>query len=257
MRRLVAGTSAAVALRRLRSRFGIAAPRVAVRTQVAWYWRAAAAVLALASALALAGWIYDAGRRFAGFDRNESESEISALRLRVAELEAETLRLGALANAGESHLQIERSTREQLARQVTTLEEENVRLKENLAVFENLASGGMKNEGISLSRLRVEPQGTGGRYRYRVLASRQGLQANQDFTGELQFYLTVQQPGGESAMMILPRPGESDGPRFLVAFRNFRTLEGNFQLPPDLKIRRVEVRLVQGGQIKASQNTAL
>lgn len=257
MRRLIPGAGAALALRRLRSRFGIAAPRVAVRTHVPWYWRLAAAVLVLALALALAGWIYDAGRRFAGFDRTESETEITALRNRLGQLEEETARLGALANAGESHLQIEKTTREQLARQVKALEDENVRLKENLAVFENLASGGMKSEGISLSRLRIEPLGTGGRYRYRVLASRQGLQTNQDFKGELQFFLTVQQPGGESAMIVLPQSGDSDGGRFPVAFRNFRSLEGSFQLPAEAKIRRAEVRLMQGGQVKASQSIAL
>lgn len=257
MRRIIASSRAALTLRRLRGRFGIAAPRVAVRTHVPWYWRASAAVLVLALALALAGWIYDAGRRFAGFDRSESESEISALRDRVVQLEEERARVGALANAGESHLQIERTTREQLARQVKSLEDENVRLKENLAVFENLASGGTKGDAISLSRVSIEPDGGGGRYRYRVLAARQGLRTNQDFKGELQFYLTVQQPGGDSAMMILPKPGDADAVRFSVVFRNFRTLEGNFQVPAEAKLKRAEVRLVQDGLVKASHSLSL
>jgi hypothetical protein len=257
MHRLVASSRAALTLRRLRGRFGIAAPRVAVRTHVPWYWRLLAAVLVLALGLAMAGWIYDAGRRFAGFDRSESESEITALRDRVAQLEEESARVGALANAGESHLQIERTTREQLTRQVALLEEENVRLKENLAVFENLASGGAKGEAISLSRLSIEPDGANGRYRYRLLAARQGLRTNQDFKGELQFYLTVQQPGGESAMMILPKPGDADAARFSVVFRNFRSLEGNFQVPPEAKIKRAEVRLVQDGLVKASHSVSL
>ena len=36
----MATSRVAVKLKRLRQRFGISAPRVAVRTQVAWYWRA-------------------------------------------------------------------------------------------------------------------------------------------------------------------------------------------------------------------------
>lgn len=258
MRRAFASSRLALTLRRLHSRFGIAAPRVAVRTHVPWYWRAAGLGAALAIALALGGWIYDAGRRFAGFDRDASENEIATLRETVSRLEAETARLSVVANAGESNLQIEKTTRDQMARQVQMLEEENVRLKESLAVFENLASGGTKSEVINLSRLRVEPDSAAGRYRYRVLASRQGVRTNQDFRGELQVYVTVlQPPAGEGAMMIFPKPEDPDPSRFAVAFRNFRSLEGNFDVPAEARIKRVEVRLVQDGIVKASQSISL
>lgn len=257
MHRLIAGSRAALTLRRLRSRFGIAAPRVAVRTQIPWYWRVLVVVTAVAMALAMAGWIYDTGRRFAGFDRNESDNEIASLRNRVSELEEETTRLAALANSGGSRLQIEKTTREQLAAQVKVLEEENSRLKENLAVFENLAAGGAKTEGVSLSRFRIEPDGAEGRYRYRVLASRQGQKTGKEFQGELQFYLLTQQAGGENAMIVLPQPDARSVSRFSVIFRNFRTLEGSFQISRDAKIVRAEVRLVQDGIVKASQTIVL
>ena len=56
---------------KLRQRFGIAAPRVAVHSQIPWYWRWLGLSLMLALSAASAAWIYDAGRRFAGFDRSE------------------------------------------------------------------------------------------------------------------------------------------------------------------------------------------
>ncbi len=76
-------------LRRFRSRFGISAPRVAVRTHIPWYLRALATIAILSISIALAGWVYDAGRKIAGFDRRETEQEITALRSRVEELEQE------------------------------------------------------------------------------------------------------------------------------------------------------------------------
>ncbi len=79
----------ALILRRLRGRFGISAPRVAVRTHLPWYWRALSVILLSGASLALAGWIYDAGRQFAGFHQGASEQEIEAMRDRVAKLEAE------------------------------------------------------------------------------------------------------------------------------------------------------------------------
>ena len=41
-----------------------------VKTHVAWYWRMLGLVAVLSCSFALAAWIYDAGRRFAGFDRS-------------------------------------------------------------------------------------------------------------------------------------------------------------------------------------------
>jgi Family of unknown function (DUF6776) len=241
-------------LRHWRSRFGITAPHVAVRTHVPWHWRVMAVVGIITVALVLAGWVYDSGRRFAGFDRSASEAEIGALRDKVARLEKETARLRAVANASGANLQIEKTTRDQLTRQVKNLEEENTRLKENLAVFDNLAKGGSKGESINVSRLRVEPDGMPGHYRYRLLVSRQGEQAGEEFRGKLQFYLTVLQAGGSSAMIILPRQDDPDAGRFAISFRSFRTIEGRFQIAPEAKIKRVEVRLVQGNAVKASQS---
>ena len=54
---------------KLRQRFGIAAPKVSVRTHVPWYLRWLGIAVLLSFSAALAVWMYDAGRKFAGFDR--------------------------------------------------------------------------------------------------------------------------------------------------------------------------------------------
>ena len=203
---------------------------------------------------ALVSWSYDIGRRFAGFDRSASETEIGNLHARIAELEGENARLGALAHSGENSVEIERTTREQMLRQIKTLEEDNIRLKENLAVYESLASGGNKRDTVSLSRFSVDPGGQPGHYRYRVLVSRQGAKTEPEFRGELQFRLAVQQPDGKSAMMVLPQEGERNRSAYTVEFRNFRSFEGSFQIDPALHLQRIEARLVQGDQIKATQS---
>jgi hypothetical protein len=257
MHRAFAGSRLALTLRRLRGRFGIAAPRLAVRTHVPWYWRALATAVMLAFALALAGWTYDAGRKFAGFDQSESVGEIKSLREKLVALEGESAHLRAIANAGESNLQIERTALARLSNQVKTLEEENVRLKENLAVFENLASGGEKTESISLSGLRIEPDGAPGRYRYRMLAARRGTQAKHEFKASLQLHVTVRQVAGVDDMIVLPRTSDPAADKFAFSFRNFRSVEGTFQIPPEAKIKRVEARLIHEGAVQASQSVSL
>ncbi|MBI4989724.1 MAG: hypothetical protein HZC23_12965 [Rhodocyclales bacterium] len=256
MRRAYADSRLAVALRRLRSRFGISAPKVAVRTHIPWYWRALATIAVLSISMALAGWVYDAGRKIAGFDRRETEQEMTALRDRVAELELEAAKLRALTNAGESTMQIERTAQQQLISQVKALEQENGRLKEDLAFFENLAAAEGKEAGFTINRLRVEQNGNPGQYRYRLLAAAQGGKKDREFRGSVQLVISLHQDG-KSAMMTLPVQNDPARHRFNINFKHFQRVDGTFQVPVGARVTSVEARLVQDGVTRASQTVTL
>ena len=246
----------ALKLRRLRSRFGISAPRVTVRTHVPWYWQALGVAVTGAVAIALAGWVYDAGRRIAGFDRSESAQEIGTLRTRMAELESEVEKLRATSNASESSLQIERTAQQQLTDQVKTLEAENNRLKEENAVFERLAQGEGKESAITISRLRVFADGSGGRYRYQFLVAQNGEQRGREFKGNVQAVVTLQSEGS-GGMIVFPRPNDPDADRFAVVFKHFRRIDGAFTLPAGAKPKSVEIRLMQDGALRVAQTANL
>lgn len=245
----------ALTLRRWRGRFGISAPRVAVRTHLPWYWRAMGAVAILAISLALAGWIYDAGRRFSGFDRGETEQELNKLRAKSATLEQELARLRSLADASESKLQIELTAQQQLTRQAKALEEDNDRLKEDLSVFENLAQAEEKEGSLSINRLRVEADGPD-HYRYRMLVAIQGGKKEREFNGSLQLAITLQQDG-KSVMMVLPPAGASTVRDYDLKFKYFRRVEGTFKIPAATRVKSVEVRLLQDGVLRASKTVAM
>lgn len=242
-------------LRRWRGRFGISAPRVAVRTHLPWYWRALAVVVVLGLSFALAGWIYEAGRRFSGFDRNETEQELSELRTNAATLEQEVARLRALADAGESKLQIELTTQQQLTRQAKALEEENSRLKEDLSVFENLAQAEGPEGSLSINRLRVEAD-MADQYRYRMLVAIQGGKKEREFNGSLQLALTLQQDG-KNVMMVLPAAEGAASRSFELRFKHFRRIEGTFKIPVGARLKSVEVRLLQDSVVKAAKTAII
>src|SRR6187549_3791698 len=103
--------------KRLRQRFGISAPRMTVRTHLAWYWRWVGIVLLIAAFSAVGAWMYDAGRRFAGFDSREVQDEIVQLRRTVSQLKDEASRLRTLADAADARVKIEQSAQTQLAAQ--------------------------------------------------------------------------------------------------------------------------------------------
>lgn len=130
-----ASSTLAVILRRLRGRFGISAPQVAIRAHVPWHLRVFSIVVLVLLLLALAVWAFDFGRQIAGFNQNE----ISALQSSKAALEEEVGRLRGLLAASENNLQIEKAAQKELSDKHSVLVEENTRLKEELAVLERLS----------------------------------------------------------------------------------------------------------------------
>jgi Sec-independent protein translocase protein TatA len=246
-----ANSGLAVKARRLRSRFGISAPRLTVRTHVPWHWRAASVIIIIAASLALAGWIYDAGRSIAGF----KSSAMDTLKARMEDQEMELKELRAAVNGASASLQIEQAAQEQFKKHTAQLEEENIRLKEELAVFENMAQGRGVDGSLAISRLRVEHAGDGG-YAYTMLVTRQQTRKDGEFKGQLQFLLNIQQ-AGRGAMITLPGTGDPEAARYHVAFRNFHRLAGRFRIPEGAQLISVEARLIQDGNVKATQRITL
>lgn len=135
-----AGSRLALILRRLRGRFGIFAPQVAVRPHVPWRLRAFSIIILVSLLIILAVWVFDFGRQIAGFD----QSEISAMQSTNATLMEEVTRLRGLLAASENDLQIEKAAQKLLTERQNALVEENARLKEELAVLERLSKSKKK-----------------------------------------------------------------------------------------------------------------
>ncbi len=246
-------------LKKLRQRFGISAPRVAVRTHVPWYLRWLLLAVLLAFSVALAAWMYDAGRRFAGFDHGEVQDELAGMRRELESTRGELAKLRAIANAADSKMSIERTAQVQLARQIRSLEQDNARLREDLAIFENMLSVDTRSvQALNIQRFKVEPDGLPGEYRYRMLLLTGNRRDRGDFQGRLELLVGVQQEG-RNAIILIPDRVAADGPPFKLAFRNFFRVEGTFRVDPKVKVGTVEVRIFETGtaQAKATQSVTL
>lgn len=239
-------------LKKIRRRFGITAPRMTITTHVAWYWRMLGLVAVLSCSFALAAWIYDAGRRFAGFNRSEAEQELSQLRERVGRMSEETGGLRASVNASESKLQIERTAQTHLARQVKALENENARLKEDLAFFENLIPSENRGNTLLINRFRAEPGALPGEFHYRLLLL-QGGRRDKPFQGNLQLLVTLQQEGKNA---IITFPAEAEAQAYKINFKYFQRVEGTFRVAPGAHVKMVQVRVFESGsaQVRATQS---
>jgi hypothetical protein len=233
--------------RKVRQRFGIAAPRVAVHSPIPWYLRWLGIALLFGVSAASAAWIYDAGRRFAGFDRNEVESELSTVKRELNDAQAELTKLRAVANASDSRLAIERTAQQKLAQQIRGLERENARLREELGTFESmLTSDARSGPSLSIYRFKVEPDVLPGEYRYRLLLVTPSSRREREFNGRLELVVTLTEDG-RNAMMTFPEPADAGAAAFRLSFKYFRRVEGTFRVNPKAKVENIQARVYENG----------
>jgi multidrug efflux pump subunit AcrA (membrane-fusion protein) len=243
----------------LRKRFGIAAPRVAVHSHVPWYWRWTGVAVLVGVAAASAAWFYDAGRRYAGFERSELEQQLAGIQSELQDARGELESLRAVASAADSRVAIERTTQQKLAQQIRTLEQENARVREELATFESMISSDARHAStLSIYRFKVEPDLLPGEYRYRLLLVTPSTRRERDFSGRLELVVNLTE-GERSAMMSFPESADADAGAFRLAFKYFRRVEGTFRVNPKAKVESVQVRVYETGatQPRATHSVSL
>jgi len=232
-------------IRALKRKFGIAAPRMAVRTHVPWYWRWLG-IVAIGALVVGIGWAtYDFGMEFAGFRQSEAERALAKLTGEIRKRDAELGEMRSKVAEAERQLQIERATYGDLAKQVKTLAEENAALKEDLAFFQSLMAAGGRQGAIAVNRFRVQRETLPGEYRYRLLLVQTG-QRVKDFQGKLQFLLNLEQ-GDRKFVLMLPPDGDQQARQFQLSFKFFQRIEGTFKIAPDAVVKSLQVRVFENG----------
>jgi hypothetical protein len=224
--------------------FGIAAPRVAVRTAVAWYWRWLGLIALAVVIMMFSRTAYDFGRKFAGYDQSEAEQELQRLTDAKSKLEQEVVQISGNLAQIEWQMQIERATYADLVKQVKTLTEENASLKEDLAFFQTLMPSGGKEGGVAVNRFMVQNDALPGEFRYRLLLTQTG-QRSKDFQGRLQFVVNLQQDGKKS-VMTLPAEDDKEARGFKLNFRFYQRVEGTFRVTPGTVVKGMQVRVLEG-----------
>lgn len=232
-------------LKKFRHRFGIAAPRVIVRSHLGWQWYAGG-LAALVIVIGAVAWSIARQGEAAQMQR-----EIAALRDQLAETNAELGNLRASAGTEQNAVQMERTTQQQLLARIKVLEAENASLKEDISLFERLVPADGDESAVRIERLRVLPETEAGRYRYRLLLGFQPSKQVREFRGRLQLVAVVAQAGKERTVTI--PDAEADATEYGVEVKNFLRKEGGFSIPPGTKLKSVEARLLQGEAVKAKR----
>jgi hypothetical protein len=249
------------------------AMRVAVRSELPWR----AKVLLLLAAMLVIGLVVAAGliafssRPSMPLEAGALSAEIERVRADARQVVAERDSKLALLAQLENQQKIDRAASEQVQAQLKALENENARLKEDLAFFESLLPTPSNAKGVVIRSFRLqalndserdsgkesarkasrkpgdEPQAL----RYRLLVQQSG-RPERDFIGAVSLTVSLQQ-GGRPWVLQLPDAATPDAGPPPLAFRHYQRVEGTFELPEGAVVRSVLVKIQSNGEVRAQQ----
>ncbi|NBQ86537.1 MAG: hypothetical protein EBU07_03490 [Betaproteobacteria bacterium] len=229
----------------LRRRLTISAPRMAVRSSLAWpvRWVLMAIVLGFSGAIAL--WAFELGRDIAGVD-GSSREELQQLRTEVQKLREERDKLLSVANTSSSFLTAEKAAQEKLIAQVRQLESDNRALRADLGFFERLIPA-TTGERIAIRGLQADPLNER-QLKWQVLVMQAARNAP-EFRGKLELGFSGTQ-AGRPWQASLPAPID-------LTVRQYQRAEGVFDLPEQVVVKNVTVRVTEGQSVRAVQTLRL
>jgi len=232
--------------RLLRRRLTISAPRVAVRSAMPWplRWLIIAVVLGLCAAVAL--WAFELGKDIAGLETSARE-ELQRLRAEVAQLREDNFRQQAQTITVDSLRTAELAAMEKLAEQVRQLEADNRSLRDDLGFFEQLIPLESQAKALSIRGLQAEVLEGGVQLRWQVLAIQPNGNAP-EFNGRLELTLSGMRGNEAWTAPALEQKAQ---------FQQYQRMQGVVEIPPQVVVKTVTARLLEGANIRASQTLTL
>lgn len=237
--------------------FGVSAARMTIRRHVPWPLRLASLALAVSVGAVGALWTWQSlfGRTSATQD--SQRLEIARLNGELTALTNEKQRLDAIVNSASSQIKVEQTAAERLAGQIKTLEEENARLKSDVAYFESLLPAGSGSDaGVTIRRFEVTPDAGGSQIRYRAMIMQGGRQ-EREFTGNVQLLVHTVSGGRPGTWSWPDQAGAEARERGKIGFKRYQRLEGVIDLPPGTVARSVQLRVLEKGAVRAQQSANL
>lgn len=207
----------------------------------------------LLAALGLAWWAYGSGLELAGFHRSQTEEELTRLREQTSKLTIENKRMSDQIAQFERQIQIEQASNKETSKQLKNLSDENVRLQEDLAFFQNLTAMHGKEGELGIHRLRLERDKMPGEYHIRMLLVQSGQRAK-EFNGKYQLVATLLKNGVRNVQLFPETPEENA--QFQLNFKYYQRVEQGIRIPEDVQLESVQVRVFEQGsqEPKIKQN---
>lgn len=239
--------------RLLRRRLTISAPRMSVRSALPWPFRWAVLAIVLGFCAAISLWAFEFGKDIAGLDGGAKEELVRA-RAELATLRTELLtakeardKAQSIADTAGTLVTAEKANQVALLAQTKQLEAENRQLKDDLGFFEKLIppSGG---EGVTVRGLQGELVNEH-QLKWQVVVM-QSQKNPPEFTGTLDVSFTGTLNGKPWSATLPSGPAD-------IKFRQYGRTDGMFDVPAQVTVKNVSVRVLVGTVVKATQSVKI
>lgn len=228
-------------IRMLRHRFGIATRGVAVRSALPWYVRLLSAGMLVTGGFLVGYWQY-------------SGEDASQLRDLVKQLRVENQQLHTRSIHVESQKQVTQVAQKDLAKDMAVLQEENVKLKEDVAFYKNILEDSSSVGVVKMHSFKISKSVRAGEYDFRLLLIQSGRH-DKSVQGSLQMSLNGTQEGKQVSFPV----GTAAAKGFKINFKYYQPVEGSFTLPNNVLITGLQARFFQMGSAepKLTQSATL
>lgn len=228
--------------RKLRNRFSTAARSVAVRAAVPWYVRLFMTVVLVLFGFWGGYWLYSA-------------EGAPQLREQVQRLREENKQLRTQSIHVESQKQVTQVAQNDLAKDMAALQEENVKLKEDLAFYKNILADSSGVAVVKVHSFKVTKSVKPGEYDFRVLLIQSGRH-DRNVQGSLQLAMIGTRDGKPLVVPVNPAGGAKG---FKINFKYYQPVEGSLSVPDGAVLTELQAKFFQLGasEPKLTQSATL
>lgn len=239
--------------RLLHRRLTISSPRMSIRSAMPWPFRWAVVAIVMGFCAAIALWAFELGKDIAGLEK-VSQKDLERLRGQVVVLQDELSRVQLerdqaqkAALTVDTLIKAEKAAQESLLEQVRQLEQTNRALQDDLGFFEKLIPS-TGAAGISVRGLQAEMQGLN-KLKWQVLLI-QSSKNTTVFNGRLEMTFSGLE-GGRNWSAGLPTGA------MVVKVEQYGRMQGVLDVPPNVVVKQVTVRLMEGTNLRATHSVKL
>lgn len=217
--------------RRLKRHFGISARRVTVHSKRSWYSQILVALLLL-----LCGYVL-CYLQFFGHD-------LPRLMANMSRSQEQNLTLQSRAVQSERQLQIERAAKTNLARELADLQDEALKLKQDVAFYKNILNEKTGAGSVKLHSFKLSKGKAPNKYHYNILLMQSG-RPDRPVAGQLVLRLNGLRAGEPVTLTLADANSASSMIR--VNFKYYQELNGSFQVPENVVGQSVELSFFVSG----------
>lgn len=199
-------------------------------------------VVGVVLAVLVAWALFEAGRIRAGFDQAEARADRAELTEALQAAQAANRRLRERIAGLERSGQVDGRAYAELRGTLAGLNDEILRLREELAFYRGIVSPADAQRGLRIHGLELQPTDGNGAWRFRLVLI-QAMQHDRQAQGAARLTIIGTQ-NGEPATLALADVSEHPETGIAYDFRYFQEFGGDILLPQGFTPNRVEVELV-------------